>query len=353
MLTGLFQKERRMWICGNCGETNDGVPDVCDTCGRPARSTEPTRWDALPPLPARWEPRNAPGFRDEPPAPRNAPPQVAAARPWSVTPKTSPGSVTPKETSPGSVTPKKAGPGERPRPPVAPKRTDPGERSWPPPAEPQAAWIPEPAGVPARTPHRRVLPRRVLPRRVLPAVPIVVLIAALAAAAILGGPRLLASTGDGAPTRAEQATVQNPPALERTRQPAKLVTVEADVTHPRAAAVAAMLETYFTGINAKDYARVAAVLDPAGELDPGDPAQMTRFTDGTATAKDSAVVLRDLTDLGAGRLGADVTFRSEQEAGDGPAGRVDETCTDWRVSYTISTGGGYRILRGEATSEKC
>ncbi|MFF0374738.1 hypothetical protein [Actinoplanes missouriensis] len=195
----------------------------------------------------------------------------------------------------------------------------------------------------------------------LPAVPIVVLIAALAAAAVLGGPRLLESTGD-APTRAEQATVQGPPALERTRRPEKaekaekaekLVTVEADVTHPRAAAVVAMLETYFTGINAKDYARVASVLDPDGELDPDDPNQMARFTDGTATAKDSAVVLRDLTDLGAGLLGADVTFRSEQERGDGPDGRLDETCTDWRVSYTISTDGGYRILRGEATSAKC
>ncbi|MEU4691042.1 hypothetical protein [Actinoplanes sp. NPDC023714] len=382
--------DRQMWICGNCGETNDGEPGVCETCGRPSRSTEPTRWDAIPPIPQRltrpagqqppgnqpagnqpagnqpadrravakqpienrepverrerWEPRNAPGFRGgPPPAPRNAPPAVAGT-PWP--------------------------------PPVK----QPADAAWNP--EPAGAtWIPEPADPPPDPDEPAIR------RRLLPAVPIVVLIAALAAAAILGGPRLFdsASTeprnrpagqrlGDAPPPNREQIPIipdserpleratTEPPGSEEpggeepgTEPPGRtgLVTVDPEVTHDRADAVAAMLETYFTGINAKDYAGVAEVLDPDGELDPDDPEQMARFSDGTATARDSDVVLHDLTDLGAGRLGADVSFRSRQEAGDGPEDRPDETCTDWRVSYTITIKPKYRILRAEGTSNPC
>ncbi|BBH66774.1 hypothetical protein ACTI_34590 [Actinoplanes sp. OR16] len=327
--------DRQMWICGNCGETNDGEPGVCSTCGRPSRSTDPTRWDALPQRLARpqrppesretlknresaerrdrWEPRNAPGFRNGPPqAPRNAPPAVAG-EPW-----------------PGT------------------KR-------------PGARMIPEPADPPpdVEEPDSR--------RRLLPAVPIVVLIAALAAAAILGGPRLLDSTSSEAETgnravdqglgkaapRSEVPIIPAtavPPLENATTDPARLVTVDSEVTHEQADEVAAMLESYFTGINTKDYAKVAEVLAPDGELDPDDPEQMARFSDGTATAKDSDVVLHDLTDLGGGRLGADVTFRSRQEAGDGPEGRPGETCTEWRVSYTITK---FRIFQAEGTSSPC
>ncbi|WP_433829052.1 hypothetical protein ACQP2E_07020 [Actinoplanes sp. CA-015351] len=155
-------------------------------------------------------------------------------------------------------------------------------------------------------------------------------------------------------SNAPPQTAPPPPAREeKVIEPKRLVTVADDVAHERAPEVAAMLETYFTGINAKDYAKVAEVLDPAGELDPDDPEQMARFTDGTATAKDSDVVLRELTDLGPGRLGADVTFTSEQDPGDGPDDRLDETCTDWRVSYTITKKDAYRIFNGEGTSSPC
>lgn len=158
-------------------------------------------------------------------------------------------------------------------------------------------------------------------------------------------------------SNAQRQTKPPPPTREESViEPKKLVTVADDVTHERAPEVAAMLETYFTGINTKDYAKVAEVLDPAGELDPDDPDQMARFTDGTATAKDSDIVLRELSDLGPGRLGADVTFKSEQDAGDGPDDRLDETCTDWRVSYTLTeraTKDGYRIFNGEGTSNAC
>ena len=405
-----------MWICGNCGETNDGEPGVCATCGRQSRSTEPTRWDPIPPVPQRiarparhaqspdlpegpdtenraqeslpweshahegraweshahegraWEgraregqgeerrglperrrrrePRNAPGFRAGSPAvPRNAPPAVAA-EPW---------------------------------PPALKQPAD-------------AAWIPEPAEPP---PHRDE------GRSLLPAIPIVVLVAALAAAAILGGPRLFDSAGARPEPRAIDQRLGNaapqseipiipattgPPPLEsgttergttedgtpesgttergtredgtpEDRTPESgtrtLVTIDPAVTNDHADAVAAMLETYFAGINAKDYAKVAEVLDPDGELDPADPEQMARFSDGTATAEDSGVVLRDLTVLANGHLRTDVTFRSRQEPGDGPDNRPAETCTRWRVKYTVTTKPKYRILRAQGSSNPC
>jgi hypothetical protein len=349
--------DRRMWICGYCGETNDGTPAVCEACDRAARGTEPTRWDALPPgppqlgtlpspletrearppLPERWEPRNAPGFRDgPPPAPRNAPPAVAG-RTW------------PPPAPPAQPT-------EQPGPTWPPRERPPRDEgpSWPPRGPgPEAAWIPEAADPGGPEPQRR---------RLLPAIPIAVLVAALAAAGVLGGPRLFQSAGDTAPS-APAAAVAQPqpqiPIIPASKAPplesgtAKLVAVGQGVTHERTERVAAMLETYFTGINAKDYAQVAGVLDPAGELNPDDPEQMARFSEGTATAKDSDVVLRELTDLGPGRLGADVTFRSEQEPGDGPEDRPGETCTDWRVSYTITTRDSYRILQAEGVSDPC
>ncbi|WP_229072331.1 hypothetical protein [Actinoplanes sp. DH11] len=317
-----------MWICAQCGEPNDDTSGGCGMCGHRPRTTEPTRWEPVP--------RNAPGFRGgPPPAPRNAAPAVTG-RHWRHQ--------------------------DEPEPPPAPA-TDPARAAehragatWiPQPADrPGPTWIPEPA-----EPAGQADPGR---RRVLPAVPIAVLVGALAAAAVLGGPRLMDTGSDaqrpipGRDTTRPSAPAAGIPVLENTPAPAatRLVSVGPGVTDDRAPAVAAMFETYFTGINDKDYARVAGVLHPGGELNPDDREQWARFTDGTATAEDSRVVLRELSGRGAGRFGADVTFRSEQEAGDGPPERPAETCTEWRVSYTITAAGGeYRILRGEGTSRPC
>ena len=214
-------------------------------------------------------------------------------------------------------------------------------------AQPAPLWIPEPAD-PAP-------PYEPSGNRVLPALPILVLIGALATAAVFGGPRLLGhenGRSPAAPARTSAPVTGGTPILENAAT--GLVTVHPGVDDPRAGDVAAMFDTYFTGINERDYAAVAGVLDPAGELDPAAPGQLAAFAQGTSTTRDSDIVLWELTETAPGRLRAEVSFRSEQEPGHGPPERRDETCTRWRVVYVLSGDGDtYRMVRGDGISEPC
>jgi hypothetical protein len=226
-----------------------------------------------------------------------------------------------------------------------PRRVSRAAEIWKP--EPAAPlWIPEPAD-----------PEPPSTSRVLPALPLVVLIGALATAAVVGGPRLIgadrqpAAAATEAPAPVVSAT-RATPILEDAEVP--LVTVDPAVDHPRARQVAAMFDRYFTGINERDYRAVARVLDPAGELDPGVPGQLKAFAEGTSTSKDSDVVLRRLTSTASGRLRAEVSFRSEQKVGHGPPERPDESCTRWDVVYVLTVDdGAYRMLRGDGTNQPC
>jgi hypothetical protein len=134
-----------------------------------------------------------------------------------------------------------------------------------------------------------------------------------------------------------------------------LVTVAPGVSDSRSAAVAALLDTYFRGINDKDYAAVATTLDPAGTVDPNDRSQMAAFARGTRSTRDSDVSLNGLAGAPTGRLRAAVTFRSRQSAGDGPRRAPGETCTRWRVTYTITVtpDGTYRIRGSKGSSAPC
>ncbi|WP_328466808.1 hypothetical protein OHA21_47265 [Actinoplanes sp. NBC_00393] len=308
-----------MWICVNCGETNADSPDACEVCGH-ARAGTPERWSP-PPLPAPWEPtgREPQPYRwdPEPGGPRTEPRSRRAP---------APGFRTGPPPAPRNAPPNVAGPLRAPRP------------------EREQVWIPEPADPVEPEPEHR---------RLVPAVPIAVLIAALIAAGVLAGPRLFGQTTTPTAVPSAKRTTAPVPILEGTTDK-RLVTVDPEVTDSRAAEIAAMFETYFTGINEKDYAAVAGVFDPAGDLDPGDPEQMAAFSDGTATTEDSDIRLTGVRDLANGRIRADLTFRSQQDAGDGPPGRLGETCTLWQVGYTLtSTDSGYRIYRGKGVSEPC
>jgi hypothetical protein len=115
-----------------------------------------------------------------------------------------------------------------------------------------------------------------------------------------------------------------------------LVAIAPAVTDRRAPQVAAMLDTYFSGINTRDYAAAATALDPAGSIDPTDRSQLAAFARGTRSTRDSDVKLTGLTDAASGRLRAAVTFRSEQDPGDGPKRNRDETCSRWSITYTIA-----------------
>ncbi|MGX6603601.1 hypothetical protein ACWKSP_15875 [Micromonosporaceae bacterium Da 78-11] len=209
-----------------------------------------------------------------------------------------------------------------------------------------------------------------------------VLVAVLIAGAV-GIPRLLRSSDDPtstaegtvpttdlqpAPTDTDQSeTDQSEPAPTdpvpsdlfnegSTDEPAPpgsgLVQIDPGLTDDRATGIGLMLDTYFSGINAKDYAKVATVLDPAGSIDPGNADEMTDLARGTRSTRDSDISLNRLLDLGGDQVRAEVTFRSAQKAGDGPRGRTGETCTRWDIAYTLSIDP-YRIVRSKASSQPC
>lgn len=238
----------------------------------------------------------------------------------------------------------------RPRRSLLPWEAPPRAQIWEP-EPPKPLWIPQQADPPPPE-------EEPIRSRVLPVLPIVVLVAALVIAVVLGGPRLLGDEPQATTRPAATATIAPVPTEHRPileEHEIRLVTVDPAVTDPRAGAVADMFETFFTGINDRDYQAVSGVLDPAGELDPGIPGQMAAFARGTSTTRDTDVVLRDLTSVTARRVRAVVTFRSSQRAGHGPPGRLDETCTRWRVGYLLTSGRdtGYRIREADATTEPC
>jgi hypothetical protein len=128
-----------------------------------------------------------------------------------------------------------------------------------------------------------------------------------------------------------------------------MVDIRAVHTNPSALAVGGMFDTYFAGINAKDYPPVLALYDPAGALDPGDPAQASKFTHGVSTTVDSDVVIRSISNDAAHRGDVDtrLTFQSRQQAGYGPADAPQETCTRWDNTYELrpNSADEERILR--------
>ena len=138
--------------------------------------------------------------------------------------------------------------------------------------------------------------------------------------------------------------------------PATQKWIDPAVTDPRAADVAAMFDSHFSAVNAKDYAKAIAAYDPAGVINPNDSAQASDFRQAISTTTDEQITLRSIGPDSSGRgvLAARVTFRSNQQAGYGPRERPNETCTAWDVTYSVSQPGGvYKIFAGKATNAPC
>ncbi len=145
---------------------------------------------------------------------------------------------------------------------------------------------------------------------------------------------------------------QEPPPVTRLDR-VGMVTIDNGLTDPRAQDVAAMLDTYFTGINAHDMDLVASVLDPSGVVDPASPREMQALADDTSTTRDDDVTLWSLTGKGS-TLRAHVTFRSRQQAGMGPRSDPGQTCTRWELDYTLrARSDGYRIVRSSGPPSAC
>jgi hypothetical protein len=125
---------------------------------------------------------------------------------------------------------------------------------------------------------------------------------------------------------------------------------ETAASNPAAAAVVALLTSYFTAINGHDYAAYKKVHTKALRSD------MTEgeFTKGYKSTQDSEIVITDLGTGPDGRLMASVTFTSTQNATDG---RDKQTCTKWTVGKFLQReGSAYRIgqgLKGFADYSSC
>jgi serine/threonine protein kinase len=124
-----------------------------------------------------------------------------------------------------------------------------------------------------------------------------------------------------------------------------------------AAAVAGIFNTYFTGINNRDYQQALSVFDPNGVINPNDSSQVQQFANGVSTTSDSGMTLVNITPSdGSPVQSAEVQFTSHQQAGYGPQDDPNGTCTNWDVTYTLSQGssGNYLISNvSDSTDSAC
>jgi hypothetical protein len=137
-----------------------------------------------------------------------------------------------------------------------------------------------------------------------------------------------------------------------------LVTADPGVAgDPRAPAVASMLNGYFTAVNNRDFPSALSLYDPAGVVNPTNPAQANAFARALSTTTDSQVRLLGITTdtSGRGAVQAAVTLRSRQDPGFGPRPNTNETCTDWTLTYTLTQrdSDGYLILSSTGTHATC
>ena len=99
----------------------------------------------------------------------------------------------------------------------------------------------------------------------------------------------------------------------------------------------ALLDRYFTAINARDYAAYAGLLDRQRRRHE----TAASFRSGYGSTTDSDETLTAISDTGSGDLAASVTFTSHQK----PADSLEHSsCTRWAITlYLVRHGTGYLI----------
>jgi S1-C subfamily serine protease len=97
----------------------------------------------------------------------------------------------------------------------------------------------------------------------------------------------------------------------------------------------ATLRIYFTAVNGGDFPTALAQLVHQPPL--------ASFTAGTTSTQDADFTVRDVQDRG-DRVVVWLTFTSHQDPGRGPAGRPQETCTDWSLDYVMAQHDGLWLV---------
>ncbi|HET6740867.1 MAG TPA: hypothetical protein VFH76_18105 [Kribbella sp.] len=162
------------------------------------------------------------------------------------------------------------------------------------------------------------------------------------------------------PSPTEDEITDSPSVLPEPSQPAvstapvignDLISVEpAAAQDPAAVDVVRLLTAYFTAINSHDYDSYQAQQTRAAR------ATTTRkeFASGYRSTVDSQIKLLSLTTAADGRLLADVSFISTQNAEDGPDGQA---CTHWTVGKFLEGQGTSlrigRALSGHSSHKAC
>ena len=97
------------------------------------------------------------------------------------------------------------------------------------------------------------------------------------------------------------------------------------------------LRLYFNSINQGDY--------PTGLAQFVKPLPLDVFVDGVETSFDTNFTIKRVTRAAAGnRIDVQLTFTSVQRAGEGPAARPQETCTDWSLNYVMRPANGLWLI---------
>jgi hypothetical protein len=107
--------------------------------------------------------------------------------------------------------------------------------------------------------------------------------------------------------------------------------------NPAATQVTALVNSYFTAINNRDYSAYASLLDQQARQRNSE----STFDSGYATTTDSAETLTSISDTGSGGLAASLTFTSKQSPADSPD---DSPCDQWSITlFLVPNGTGYLI----------
>jgi hypothetical protein len=311
-----------MDFCTSCGRPRTGADRFCTTCGTEFRDLVPPGQPAAAADPASAEDYYAPGSV-------GPGPPISQWAPYARPPETEPSY--PGEVYSGIAHDERFG-GE----PVYR-----GEPAFGGPGYTGGDSYPEPA---RRPPGRRNVP-------IVIAAAVIVLGAAGGAYAVTashshgkaaGEPTETASiaASQGAPTSAVQtsaAPATSAPAPPTASSGTTVSVASGAANNPAATQVTALVNSYFTAINARDYSAFASLLDQqARQQNPE-----STFDSGYATTADSAETLTSISDTGSGGLAASLTFTSQQSPADSPD---DSSCDQWSITlFLVPNGTGYLI----------
>lgn len=140
-------------------------------------------------------------------------------------------------------------------------------------------------------------------------------------------------------------TPAEPAVVDRAAAPGATVDFSQVVDDPRARGVATMFAHFYGAINERDYAKAMRRYDPHSKVVNIDSAKSREgWTRDMSTTRESDIALTALSGDGTYTL-ATVSFRSNQDAGYGPASDPEDTCDDWTITYQLTNTKGYRIFK--------